>query len=133
VQTQFVESLSQLSALSGCVKVAELASTAQSEVQARFITDAVGMLVTFNRRTPLARLTALRTAVGFGSDGSIVVPAPVDYVSWTRRIAAFATRPDLVARKKVALLTGQMSPMAKRRFRALGWTIYERVPLRSES
>lgn len=128
VQTQFVESLSQLSAVPGCVKVAALASTAESEVQARFLTDAVGMLVTFNRRTPLARLTATRTVVGFGRDGSIVVPAPVDYVSWTQRIASFANRPDLVARKKVVLLTGQMSPMAKSHFKALGWTIYERAP-----
>jgi hypothetical protein len=133
VQTEFVQSLGQLSGVPGCVRVAELASSAESEVQARFLTDAVGMLVTLNRRTPLARLSATRTVVGFGRDGSVLVPAPVDYVSWTRRIATFATRPDLAARKKVALLTGQMSPMAKRHFRALGWIIYERVPLRSES
>jgi hypothetical protein len=129
VQVNFVENLSRLSGLPGVVDAVVLASTAQSELQARFLADAVGMLARFNARSPLARITATRTVVGFGRDGAIVVPAPVDYVSWTQRIANFANRRDLVAPKKIALLTGQMSPLAKKNFQALGWTVYQRVSL----
>ena len=106
-----------------------LASTVQSELQARFLADGVGMLARFNARRPLARITATRTVVGFGRDGAVVVPAPVDYVSWTQRIANFAQRRDLVTPKKIVLLTGQMSPLAKKNFQALGWTVYERTSL----
>lgn len=129
VQTDFVENLSHLSAVSGCADAAVLASTIQSEVQARFLTDAVKMLVRFNARSGLSRITAIRTVVGFSRGGAVVVPAPVDYVSWTQRIANFASRPDLKGSKKVAMLTGQMSPIAKKHFHALGWTVYERVPI----
>ncbi len=100
-----------------------LASTIQSEVQARFLTDAVKMLVRLNARSGLSRITAVRTVVGFSRGGAIMVPAPVDYVSWTQRIANFASRPDLKGSRKVALVTGQMSPIAKQHFQALGWTV----------
>jgi hypothetical protein len=129
VQTEFVENLSRLSGIPGVVDTVLLAGTMQSEVQARFITDAVGMLGRYNSRTPLASITAKNTVIGRDRNRTIVVPAPVDYVSWTRRISTFANRPDLKASKRIAILTGQMSPMAKKNFQKLGWTIYERTPL----
>ncbi|HEV3112131.1 MAG TPA: hypothetical protein VGY99_16715 [Candidatus Binataceae bacterium] len=129
VQTNFVENLSHLSGLPGVVNAVALAGTAQSEMQARFLTDAVGMLARYHARTPLSSIIAKGTIVGRERNGTIVVAAPVDYVSWTSRASYFAHRPDLAARKRVALLTGQMSPMAKKNFNALGWTVYERVSL----
>jgi len=127
VQTNFVESLSGLSHVPGAVDVVVLAATVQSEMQARFITDAVSMLGRYHSRSPLSSITAKGTVVGRDRNGAVVVPAPVDYVSWTKRISYFAHRRDLAAPKRIALLTGQMSPMAKRNFRKLGWTVYERV------
>jgi hypothetical protein len=129
VQTNFVENLSRLSGVAGLVDAVVLASTVGSEVQARFITDAVGMLARYNLRSPISSIIAKGTIVGRDRSGTIVVPAPVDYVSWTQRISNFAHRPDLKAPKRIALLTGQMSPMAKRNFQKLGWTVYERVSL----
>jgi hypothetical protein len=61
-----------------------------------------------------------RAVVERDRDGTVVVPAPVDYVSWTRRISYFAHRRDLAAPKRIALVTGQMSPMAKRNFPETG-------------
>lgn len=129
VQTNFVENLSHLSHVPGAVDVVTLAATAQSEMQARFLTDAVGMLVNYSSRSPLSSISAKGTVVGRDRSGAVVVPAPVDYVSWTKRIAYFAHRRDLAASRRIALVSGQMSPMAKKNFRKLGWTIYERVPL----
>jgi hypothetical protein len=129
VETNFVEILSGLSQVPGAIDVVTLAATAQSEMQARFITDTVAMLARYNARSPLASITAKGTVVARDRSGTVVVPAPVDYVSWTKRISYFAHRPDLAAPKRIALLTGQMSPMAKRNFRKLGWTVYERVSL----
>lgn len=129
VQTEFVENLSRLSGKPGLANAVVLASGAQSEVQARFITDAVGMLARYNSRTPLASITAKGTVIGRDRSGAVVVAAPVDYVSWTQRVAYFANRPDLKAHKRIALLTGQMSPMAKKNFQKLGWIVYEKVSL----
>jgi len=55
------------------------------------------------------------------------VPAPVDYVSWTERVARFANRDDLKAAERSIWLTGKMSPRARREFEALGWKVNEQA------
>jgi hypothetical protein len=128
VQTAFVENFSHLSDVPGSVKVVKLASTAESEDQARFLADTVSMLAHYHRtRTPITKITATGTVIGWDRNGAIVVEAPVDYVSWTPRIAHFAHRPDLAAPRRSAWLTGQMSPLAKKNFQALGWIIHEKT------
>jgi hypothetical protein len=61
------------------------------------------------------------------------VPAEVDYVSWTKRVAYFANRSDLGSPKRSVWLSGQMSPLAKRNFEALGWGVSERTTLLTAS
>jgi hypothetical protein len=53
----------------------------------------------------------------------LILPAPVDYVSWTERIASFATSPDLKASQRTVWLSGKMSPRARKEFEALGWAV----------
>jgi hypothetical protein len=128
VQTAFITNLERLSGVPGSVKTVELASTAESEVQARFLTDAVGMLVRYNdTHAPIARLLVRRAIIGQDRNGVIVVQAPVDYVSWTELVSSFAHRPDLATSRRIIWLTGQLSPMAKENFRTLGWTVNEKV------
>ena len=130
VQTDFVESLDGLSHIPGAVDVVALGVYSpfrdSGEIYHRY---GVTMLGRYHSRSPLSSVSAKDAVVGRDRSGAVVVPAPVDYVSWTKRIAYFAHRRDLAAPKRIALLTGQMSPMAKRNFQKLGWTIYERVSL----
>ena len=63
--------------------------------------------------------------LGRNSDGTLVAPAPVDYVSWTERIAGFAGSDELKATQRTLLLAGKISPRAKNEFEALGWTVRE--------
>lgn len=128
VQTAFATSLERLSGVPGTVEAVTLASTAQSEVQARFLTDAVGMLVRYNdTRIPLTRLIVRSAIIAQDRSGSIVVQAPVDYVSWTKLVSKFAHRSDLATSRRVIWITGQLSPLARSNFRALGWTVNEKV------
>jgi hypothetical protein len=51
--------------------------------------------------------------IGHDENGSVVVPAPVDYISWTERIAGFATDPELLGlQNRVLWITGKMTPLA---------------------
>jgi hypothetical protein len=128
VKTAFVANLTRLSGVPGSVQAVALASTAESEVQARFLTDAVGMLVRYNdTATPIAKLLVRRAIIGQDRNGAIVVEAPVDYVSWTELVSNFAQRPDLAASHRTIWITGQFSPLARKNFRALGWTVNERA------
>jgi len=128
VQTAFVENLKRLSGVPGSVEAVQLASTVESEEQARFLTDAVGMLARYHEvQTPIVRLLVRKAIIGQDRNGAIVVQAPVDYVSWTQDMSYFAHRPDFQGHRKIVWLTGQLSPLARKNFQTLGWVTNEKV------
>src|SRR5262249_61977786 len=112
----------RLGGVRGRGAVVTLAATAHSEEQARFLVAALRLL---GKGHALEEVTATGTVVGREKGGGIVVPAPVDYVSWTERVARFANRADLKAAERSIVLTGQMSPRARQEFEALGWRVSE--------
>ena len=120
VKTDLVQAVEKLGNVKGRAAVVALAATARSEEQARFLAAAVRLLA---KGRALEEVTATGTVVGRDKDGGIVVPAPVDYVSWTERVARFANRSDLKAPERSVLLTGKMSPRARQEFEALGWKV----------
>jgi hypothetical protein len=134
VQTAFVEDLTRLSGVQGTTDMVALVSTAQSEDQARFLADCLDMLANYHQKqTPLIKIIARGTVIGRDHGGVLIVPAEVDYVSWTKRVAYFANRSDLGSPKRSVWLSGQMSPLAKRNFEALGWGVSERTTLLTAS
>lgn len=125
VQTDLVEQLGKLDGVAGRPAVVALAGTAETSDQALFVLRGVRMLVKKHAEVPLAEISAIGTVFAKRNDGSLVVPGAVDYVSWTDRLARFAKRPDLEGRRRTVLLTGRMSPLAKKNFEALGWRVAE--------
>jgi hypothetical protein len=124
VKTDLVEALEKLGDVKGRPAVVALAATARSEEQARFLVAAVRLL---GKGHGLEEMTATGTVVGREKGDAIVVPAPVDYVSWTERVARFANRADLKVAERSIVLTGNMSPRARKEFEALGWKVSEDV------
>jgi hypothetical protein len=130
VQTAFVEDLTRVSGVPGSTDIVTLASTAESEEQARFLAGCLDMLGNYHQsQTPLDSIIARGTVIGRDRGGVIIVPAEVDYVSWAKRASYFANRPDLVSPKRGAWLSGQMSPLAKKNFQTLGWSVHEKARL----
>ncbi len=125
VLTSLVSELQQLAGVAGRPNVIALATTAESEEEARFLTASVQMLAKLNvTGVPLSELAARRAVVGITAGGAIVVPAPVDYLSWTESIGRLAARPDLQAPRRGIWLTGRMSALAQQGFTSLGWTFH---------
>jgi len=126
----FVENLTHVRGVPGVPDVVALASTAESEDQARFLADALDMLVNYHQtQTRLTNILAKGTIFGRDRTGVLIVPVEVDYVVWTNRAAYFAERPDLAAQKRAIWLSGRMSPLAKKNFESLGWRINENTQL----
>ena len=126
LRVAIVENLSRLSGASGRAAVIALAGGLVTESQTRFVASAVRMLADYYEKTkPIVAMAAPGPILGRDRDGTLVAPAPVDYVSWTERIAGFAGSEDLKAAQRTVLLTGKMSPRAKKEFEALGWTVRE--------
>ena len=128
LQTELVQALQSLSAATGEPDVVALAATAQGADQALFLVRALRMLNRYQQEVAqITGLTAKGTLAATDLNGALVVPGPVDYVSWTERVAGFADRPDLAAPQRTVWITGRMTPKAKAGFEALGWTVRERV------
>jgi hypothetical protein len=130
IQTGIAEALAQLDGVAGRPAVIDLAAGVKSEDQARFVLEGLLLLSKHHgSQKRLAELTAKGTLVARETDGSLVVPAPVDYPSWNERVARFADRSDLVAPKRTILLTGQSTPLNRRELEARGWVLKEKSPL----
>ena len=103
-----------------------LAATARNEEDARFLASSVHLLARLNvTGVSIEEVKAQGTVIGVTPAGSLVVPAPVDYLSWTERIGGFAERPDLKNSRRTIWLTGRMSGAAHRGLTSLGWTLHE--------
>jgi hypothetical protein len=129
IQLFLTEALATLPPGAGRAAVIPWALTAESENQARFMAGSVGILADYNRNAaPIARLRIAGPLVGDTQNGGLVVAAPVDYIPWTERVAAFTSRPEVTAAPERHLwLTGRLSPRAREELTARGWSIREGV------
>jgi hypothetical protein len=126
IQTALVDQLARLDGVDGRTEVVELAATSQDTDQALFVTRATRMLADHHARSgKLAALRATGTVTGRETGGALVVPGPVDYVSWTERLDRFSKRDDLAAAQRGIWLTGRASPRAVRELEARGWTVHQ--------
>jgi hypothetical protein len=66
-----------------------------------------------------------RLPAGLRVDGMVEIAAPVDYISWTEEVAAFAGREDLPGTGRRLLLSGKISEAAGSQLVAGGWEIVD--------
>lgn len=128
-QTEFIELWRLPLFTSARPQMFQLALAADREVHARFLIDALRLLLAAERRDAPG---AVASVVGASpalvrADGSHVIALPVDYLHWTEEIADFAWRDDLIGRHNLLLVTGVLSPQALDAFSQAGWSVRERV------
>jgi hypothetical protein len=123
----FVENLAQIPAGKGRAAVVALASTVASEIEARFMVNAVSMAREVGAgRDPVTALdVAGRVLVVHTLGARIEVPVPVDYVVWTEQVRKFAERKDLKGARRDILVTGLASEQAREGLQATGWAVQE--------
>lgn len=122
---RIVKSLEALPGTSGRERAIQLANSCETTGQADFLVAALSMLAErqksgaadYKELQVRGRLPAATTATGVTE-----VPAPVDYVTWTEQVAAFAQRDDLGKGPKLLVHTGTLSEATSGGFRANGWT-----------
>lgn len=131
IRVALVESLAALGTGPGRPDVIDWALTAQSETQARFMAGSVAILARYQQAAlPVTRISVAGTVLGETADGTIVVPAAVDYVSWTERVANFTERLDsATANRRELWLAGALSPRARQELTMRNWTIEEGVSI----
>jgi hypothetical protein len=130
IRLALVDSLVALGPGSGRSDVIDWALTSRSETQSRFMAGSVAILARHHQAMPITKIRVAGTILGETGDGTVVVPAGVNYVSWTERVASFAARPDLTGAKPPRLwIAGKLSPRTRQELLARKWTIEEGVSI----
>jgi hypothetical protein len=130
LQTGFIDALDQLKPADGGDALLELGMTAGSGLEARFLVN--GLRLTARHLGARAKGGSLRP-VGAGlaylsSDGELVLPLPVDRLSWTEQVQAFVDREEFRVTGKTVLIGGEATLAARRGLTERGWNIVVRAP-----
>jgi hypothetical protein len=128
LRTALVESLEELKPLDGCDQLLDLAATTRGEVEARYIVDALKLL----ERQPDAaggQLLVTGAALAWRTPaGRLLLPLPVDYLTWSHDLEEFFAQPAFASRDKTALIGGDASMLAQRQLTERGWSLALRTP-----
>jgi hypothetical protein len=127
LQVTAVKDLEALGNIPGRRAAADAIGGVMTEYQARFLVTSLQMLATWSQQTsPITKIKVVGVLIAHDQNGTVIMPAPVDYVSWTPRIAGFATDPNLLAmQNRVLWTTGKMTPLARQQLVTNGWKVRE--------
>ncbi len=125
LQTELIDALDRLQPAAGSDALLELAMTAQSELEARYIVNAL-QLVGERLGTRARGGTLLTVGAGLAydsSDGERVLPLPIDYLAWTDEVARFLDGEEFRGTHKTVLVSGTATPRSQKELTARGWNI----------
>ncbi|MGA2411951.1 MAG: hypothetical protein ABSG46_16395 [Candidatus Binataceae bacterium] len=125
LQVTAVHELERLGDIPGRRGAAVMLGSVMTEYQARFLVTSLQMLADWSaQKSPLTGIQIQGILVAQDQNGTSIVPAPIDYLSWTPRIAGFATNPALLALpNRVIWIPAKMTPLAQQQLAANGWTV----------
>jgi hypothetical protein len=129
LRVSLTESIEKLGVTEGCNELIELAATTRAEVEARYLSDAL-KVIRHKVSTPSGgRLLVLGAALAWRTpEGAIVLPLPVDYLTWSHDIGDFFDQEAFAVRDKTVLIAGEASMTAQRKLTERGWNLGMRAP-----
>jgi hypothetical protein len=128
LRTALAEALEKLRPQSGCDQLIELGATTRGEVEARYLVDALRLI---ERESDAAggELIVSGAAVAWRtSRGRLLLPLPVDYLTWSGDLDEFFAQPAFDTRDKYVLIGGEASTLAQRKLTERGWDLVLRSP-----
>ena len=129
MRTQLADSVVALAPNAGCNELLELGTVTRGEVEGRYLVDALSQI---RKHWPTERngkfVIAGAALVYIARDGRLLLPMPVDYLSWTADIDEFFDRPEFKTADKTALVGGEASPLVQRKLGERGWRLLQRAP-----
>jgi hypothetical protein len=127
LQVDAVKDLEALGNIPGRRAAAVDLGNMMTEYQARFLVTSLHMFHQWSQQQ--SRITGIKAPgvlIARDQNGTVILPAPVDYLSWTPRIAGFATDPQMMGmHNRVLWITGKMTPLAHQQLTANGWNVRE--------
>ncbi|MBS0570494.1 MAG: hypothetical protein JSS28_07795 [Proteobacteria bacterium] len=128
LRTALVAELEKLAPKSGCNGLLELAATTRGEIEARYLVNALKLVASQPGTKDGELLTANAAIAWHMPSGKLILPLPVDYLTWNADLAAFFDQSALRAANKLVLVGGEASVLAQRELTQRGWGIVLRAP-----
>jgi hypothetical protein len=117
------DALEALAPQHGCNDVIELAATTRGEVEARYLVDALE-LIRAHAVAGRGQLLVTGAAIAWqADDGALLLPLPVDYLSWSHAIDDFFDQRVFAAADKTILMTGEASLQAQQELTERSWNL----------
>lgn len=129
LRTTLAGALEILKPRSGCNELVELGAATRGEIEARFLVNALGLIKNQPGVIGGSPLVAGAAIVWRTPTGQLLLPLPVDYLTWNPRLAAFFDRPELRSANKTVLIGGNASMLAQRQLTQRGWSLVLRAPM----
>ncbi len=131
--TDLAMGVNRLQGVNGLASLVDFAAAAKTQDETRFVAASVNILARYHERVQrIAVVAAPGPIIGRTAGSAVVIPAALDYISWTERIGRFVQRDDLKAPERTAWLSGQMSPRARKELGRRGWTVFETFTIAAE-
>src|SRR5262249_4223108 len=112
----------------GCNELIELAATTRGEVEARYLTNSLKLIEARAGNETGTLIVAGAGLAWLGADGHVLLPLPVDYLTWSRDLGDFFDQRAPAGRDRPGLIGGEASMAAQRELPARGWNLTLRAP-----
>jgi hypothetical protein len=129
LRVSLTDSIEKLEASEGCNELIELAATTRAEVEARYLGDALKVIRVRIAAPSGGKLLVLGAALAWRTpQGAIVLPLPVDYLTWSHDIGDFFDQAAFAVTDKTVLIAGEASMTAQRKLTERGWNLVLHAP-----
>lgn len=127
LRTALADELDELKPVKGCNDLIEIGTGTRSELEARYLVNALRLIRAQGGRG--GELSVVGAALVWrGEDGRLLLPLPLDWLSWTGDMAEFFAAPQFRVEDKSVLVGGEASIGAQRALAARGWNLSLRTP-----
>jgi hypothetical protein len=125
LQTAIVDVVTQNWTADGWRELMQYLRYVDSEVEARYIVNALRMAQTQHQTQPVVKAVMLIgvTPTFVLADDTVLLPVPADFVHYNAKLKAFLGEPQLRERRVRMDVAGKVSPIALERIRAHGWDV----------
>ncbi len=98
--------------------------------QARFVVNSMRMLQQYHKTVQsLKSIDVQGTVFATSANGSIVITAPVNYLSWSKELDKFSSNKKFSGKKHEVWIAGTMSETAREQLKERDWEVHERSKL----
>ena len=129
-QAALTAAMEAMGEVNGHENTMPLALSVQTVDQARFVVNTLRMLQRYHETVqPLREIDVQGTIFAITDKDTMVIAAPVDYVSWSEMLDRFSANDRFSSKPRELYIAGTMTTMASEQLSKRGWIVHQNSDL----